>query len=48
MVYETEKRSNLYMERSSPGIFGVIQIHVGDSLGLVNPSEHKEKTRGRL
>ena len=28
MVYEAEERPNSYMERSSPGIFGTIQIHV--------------------
>ena len=45
MVYKTEERPNSYMKRSSPGIFGAIQIHVGDSPGSFDPSKYEKGTR---
>ena len=48
MVHETEERSNSYMERSSPGIVGAIQIHAGDSPRSNDPLVHEEETRQRL
>ena len=42
MVYETEERPNSYMERSSPSIFGAIQIHVGDNPGSINLSKYEK------
>ena len=36
------------MERSSPGIFGAIQIHAGDSPRPNDPPVHEEETRWRL
>ena len=48
MVYKTEERPNSYMERSSPGIFGTIQIHIGDSPRSIDPSEYEKGTRLRL
>ena len=48
MVNETKEISNSYMERSSPGIFGAIQIHVGDSPRPNDPPVHEEKTVRKL
>ena len=48
MIYKTEERPNSYMERSSPGIFGAIQIHAGDSPRPNDPPVHEEETRRRL
>ena len=48
MVYETKEGPNPYMERSSLGIFGAIQISVRNSLGPNNPPVHEEETRGKL
>ena len=48
MVSRTKEESNSYMERSSPGIFGVIQIHARDSLRPNDLSVHEERTRRRL
>ena len=48
MVYETEERPNSYMEKSSPSIFEVIQIHVGDSPEPFDPSKHEKGTGWRL
>ena len=48
MVYKTKERSNSYTERSSPGIFGAIQISVGNSLGPNDLPVHEEETRGKL
>ena len=45
MVCEAKKGANSYMERYSPGIFGAIQIHVGDSSGLVDPPEHEKRPK---
>ena len=45
MVYETEERPNSYMERSSPSIFGAIQIHVGDNPRPFDPSKYEKRTR---
>ena len=42
MVNEAEKRPNSYMERFSPGIFGTIQIYVGDSPIPFDPSKYKK------
>ena len=48
MVYETEEIPDSYLERSSLVIFGMIQIHVGDSLRSINLLEHEEGTRRKL
>ena len=48
MVHGTEEGSNSYIERSSPGIFGAIQIHAGDNPIPPDPSKHEEETRGEL
>ena len=48
MVYEVEERPNSYMERFSSGIFGVIQIHVGDSPRPINLSEYEKEIGGKL
>ena len=37
-----------YMERSSSGIFGAIQIHAGDSPRSNDPPMHEKETRRRL
>ena len=47
MVREA-KRANSYMERFSLGIFGVIQIYVGDNPRSVDPLEHEEGTKRKL
>ena len=48
MVHKAKKGANSYMERSGPGIFGVIQIHVRDSLRSVDPLKYEEEPRGKL
>ena len=48
MVREAKERANSYMKRSSPGIFGMIQMYVGDSPGSVDPLEYEKGTRGKL
>ena len=48
MVYETEERPNSYVERSSPGIFGTRQIHVGDRPRPFDPSEYEKETEGKV
>ena len=48
MIYEAEEIPNSYIERFSPGIFGAIQIHVGDSPELINPSEYEKEIGGKL
>ena len=48
MVYETEERPNSYMKRFSPGIFGTIQISVGNSPRPNELPVHEEEIREKL
>ena len=48
MVREVKEEANSYMERFSLCIFGVIQIHVGDSSRPVDPPKHEKRTIRKL
>ena len=48
MVHEIEEEPDSYMERSSPGIFGAIQIHVGGNPEPFDPLVHEKKNREKL
>ena len=45
MVHEAKEGVNLYTERSSLGIFGAIQVHVGDNPRLVDLPEHEKRPK---
>ena len=45
MVREAKEGANSYMERSGLGIFGEIQIHIGDNPEPFDPLKHEERIK---
>ena len=43
MIPRIKEEPDSHLERSSSGIFGTIQTHVGDNLEPIDPSEHEKR-----